>query len=296
MALEPARFTDFDLPAVFRAADAASASSQSELLLVHKANSILLVAAALLALAGSALTYLNIASAALFLLSLGATVYAEHFALQRRWYQARALAESVKTASWRLMMGAEPFARPDSSKNLARFRSLLAELLQQNRGIGEHIAGDVSGGEQVTDRMRLVLNSSFEERRALYLRDRIDDQRSWYQLRAQQNKESSRLYFWLLVSCYGAAIGMLLVRIGYPTWHFLPIDSAAVAASAIISWKQLRRFDELASAYGLTSHELGIIKSAFVDVDSPTRLAAFVADAENAFSREHTQWAARRDH
>jgi hypothetical protein len=89
---------------------------------------------------------------------------------------------------------------------------------------------------------------------------------------------------------------LLLFKIASPDLQYLPIEVLAVVATSLIAWKQLKRFDELASAYSLTAHELGIIKSRFSAVENRDALAAFVSDAENAFSREHTQWAARRDH
>jgi hypothetical protein len=296
VALNLLAITESDLPALYRAADSASATAQDELLFIHKANPFLLIFAALLAHASPVSTWLAAASAMLFLMSLAATGYAEYFALQRRWYQSRALAESVKTTTWRLMMGADPFARLDEQKSLLRFRNLLAELLQQNRGIGEYLAGDISKGEQVTEKILTLMRAPFDAKRTVYLRDRIEDQRTWYQDRAQQNKESSRFFLGLLVCCYGCAIALLLVRVASPLWNSFPIGVMAVAASSVISWRQIRRFDELASAYGLTSHELGIVKTAFGSVESTATLGAFVSDAENAFSREHTQWAARRDH
>lgn len=89
---------------------------------------------------------------------------------------------------------------------------------------------------------------------------------------------------------------MLLIQIAKPTITLLPIDVAAVIASSILGWMQIKRYDELASAYGLTANEIGIIKSRYISVRTQDDLSAFVSDSENAFSREHTQWAARRDH
>lgn len=82
----------------------------------------------------------------------------------------------------------------------------------------------------------------------------------------------------------------------YPDLEYVPVELCAVVASAIISWMQLKKYDELASSYGLTAHEIGIIKSRFQDISDQKKLSGFVCDSENAFSREHTQWAARRDH
>ncbi|GMV05577.1 MAG: hypothetical protein AMXMBFR53_18540 [Gemmatimonadota bacterium] len=285
-----------DYPGLYAAADEASNEAQRHLLTSHKANGILLVAGAAAALVSTMTAWVALVSAVLFLGSLAVYLWAQHLRFQDHWYQARALAESIKTATWRLVIGAEPFAGPDQDVNLRAFRALLEELLQENRGIGLQLAGDWADREQVTSRMRAILNSSFEERRQLYLTDRIRNQRGWYTRRAKENRAASRKFLTWIVALYGLAIVLLLVRIAAPAAHPLPIEVLAVIAGSLIGWKQLRRFDELASAYGLTAHEVGIIESRFDAVDSDSSLSSFVSDAENAFSREHTQWAARRDH
>src|SRR4051812_22914863 len=99
-----------DFPAIFGAADAAANSAQRGYLAVHRWNSWLLICAAALALASRMTTVLAILSAVLFLASLATYIYGQYQRFQERWYQARALAESVKTATWRLMMMADPFS------------------------------------------------------------------------------------------------------------------------------------------------------------------------------------------
>jgi hypothetical protein len=76
----------------------------------------------------------------------------------------------------------------------------------------------------------------------------------------------------------------------------LPIDVFAIITSGLIGWTEIRRYDELASGYGLTAHEVGIIKSRYKSVTDVVHLSTFVSDAEKDFSREHTQLAARCDH
>lgn len=285
-----------DYPALYRAADNASNESQASLLYFHKINITLLICAAITALMSAMTTLVAILSAAFFLGSLLVYVYGQHQNFLGRWYQARALAESVKTATWRLMMSAEPFGNVSKEVNLQNFRNLLNELLQSNKGIGAYLCGDWAQMDQVTPKMTYILDASFDEKRQLYLHERIDNQRKWYAKKSGDNREASKRFFWLLCGVYSIAIVLLLVRIAAPETPFLPIDVFAVIASSIIGWAQIKRFDELASAYGLTAHEVGIVKSRYENVNDSEHLSCFVSDAENAFSREHTQWAARRDH
>lgn len=285
-----------DYPALYRSADAASNEAQASLIFCHKLNIFLLAAAALMALISTLAIIVAIISALLFLGSLATYIYMHNKNFQKTWYEARALAESIKTATWRLALSAEPFNAPSDETNISNFRKLLIELLYENRGMGAYLSGEHAQQEQITPMMLSIIQLPFPEKKQCYLDSRIVEQLKWYSKKSGENRASSKKYFIYLCAAYFAAISLLLVRIAYPSTPFLPIDLFAVIASSIVGWVQIKRFDELASAYGLTAHEIGIIKSRFESVQSSTHLSNFVGDAENAFSREHTQWAARRDH
>jgi hypothetical protein len=74
----------------------------------------------------------------------------------------------------------------------------------------------------------------------------------------------------------------------------LAIEPLIVVAAAIIGWIQIKRYSELASAYALTAHEIGIIEERARSAYTNEAFSQFVNDAEQAFSREHTQWVARQ--
>ena len=80
----------------------------------------------------------------------------------------------------------------------------------------------------------------------------------------------------------------------------------SAVAAASMAWLQMKRYQDLAQAYALVAHELGLIEVQAEDVrrlietqaqrvHREEHLASFVANAENAISREHTMWVARRD-
>jgi hypothetical protein len=62
-----------------------------------------------------------------------------------------------------------------------------------------------------------------------------------------------------------------------------------------MGWVQTKRFQELAGSYALTAHEIMLLDAMLPSDQSDEKFSSFVGDAENAFSREHTQWRARRD-
>lgn len=58
---------------------------------------------------------------------------------------------------------------------------------------------------------------------------------------------------------------------------------------------QAKRFTELSTSYALTANEIALIREDAYGLEEDVELSKFVGDAENAFSREHTQWEARKD-
>jgi len=86
---------------------------------------------------------------------------------------------------------------------------------------------------------------------------------------------------------------MLFYRIKAPLLG-LPVEVVATAAGAVLTWLQAKKHNELNSSYSLAAHEIVLIKGEALSVQSEKDLSEFVLDSENAFSREHTQWTARK--
>lgn len=92
------------------------------------------------------------------------------------------------------------------------------------------------------------------------------------------------------------AVALVLARIAYPEWEIWPTGVFVVAAGSVTTWMQLKRFQEIGAAYALTAYEIGIIESKITEPETDELFSGFVRDAENAFSREHTQWIAKVEH
>lgn len=284
-----------DFPALFQSADFAAIQTQKKLLNSYKAYLTLLLLGALSPLLVTG-RWGHVVGLSLLLASLALYFYRQQAGWHAKWYRARALAESVKTMSWRYMLRAEPFAAVNASANAEEFRSRLGALLQQNKQIGAHLNFPNQQSEQITPAMRERLTWSFEDARDGYLRDRIVNQLDWYNSKAIANQRAATGFLVAVVVAYAGAIALKVVQIAEPTFAWAPVDFFGVLASGLVGWVEIRRYSELASAYSLTAQEVSIIRSKAEELTSSEELAAFVSDAENAFSREHTQWEARRDH
>lgn len=214
--------------------------------------------------------------------------------LDQDWYRCRALAESVKTSTWRFSMRAHPFEDTTSIEiPKANFRNLLKDILQANRHIAANLETSVT--EQVTESMVEIRKLSLSQRMDYYVKNRIDNQRIWYSKKSKANKNA--LKFWVLATIVLyiiAAIALNAEQLGLP-WAMLAFDPLIVIVTSALGWLQMKRHGELMASYNLTAHEIGIIKGNSESVNTEEELSDFINEAELAFSREHTQWVARRD-
>lgn len=282
-------------PSLYRAAENASSRAQKHLLIFTILNGCLLILASTFSFLSVNGKWGAIISSILLILSLGVTILIKASGYKSKWYAARALAESIKTSAWRYMMRAEPFVGAGRDQNAdKKFTDLLDDLVTANSKIGDELILDSNNG-QVTSTMKCNRNLGLSERKALYLDKRINNQLNWYNDKSSNNRTKGKIFFIVIVIVYLSALIFTFLRIAYPTYDYFPVEPLVTTALFLIVWIELKKFDELKAAYNLTSIEVSIIKSKYDEVDDQS-FPDFVADSENAFSREHTQWAARRDH
>ncbi|WP_185959194.1 DUF4231 domain-containing protein [Stenotrophomonas maltophilia] len=284
---------DAEFPSIYRAADSASAESQRHFFLALGLNYIFLILAATLSVANIKSQVFAVVQVIPLLATLAITIYLGSRQPQRNWYGARALAESVKTVSWRFMMQAAPFDG-DLVRAERKFKEHLSGIISSNKKISE-MSLDCFGGALLTDKMREVRCLNLGERLSFYLRARVDDQHSWYVSKAGVNRKLSRRWFFVLVTVNCLALLFALGKVLSPQGDYWPADVLVAVAGAVMAWMQSKRFQELSAAYTLTAHEIGLLRIGIEGIDSERDFSRFVGDAENAFSREHTQWQARLD-
>ena len=234
---------------------------------------------------------LTISQAILAFGVLAAAYYLYSRRPQSIWYSARVLAESIKTVSWRYVCKAEPF---DGTDQEAKKR--LSDQINLYREQNPHrdvlrVASPTA--ELITNRMREIRALPLPQRIASYRKDRIEDQLNWYTTKAKSNEGAGQLWYFGLIGASLLALAYPIVRMsleGVPDLNFL--FSIPVA---ILSWLQVKKFQELASSYSLAVHDIGLAKNNLPARPKVKEFSDFVGDMENAFSREHTQWSARKD-
>lgn len=285
-----------DYPALYKGAGKLSAEGQRMYLALLRLEYILLIigAALTMPLADNATYY--VLRAFIFLLALATLIYRTATKPDQDWYKGRALAESIKTSTWRFCMRAAPFGDADTVNiPIAQYRNFLKAILASNRHIGQKLPPDSAANDQITASMLKVRCLSLTERAQYYLEYRIKEQRLWYQTKATDSKRIGLRWATACGSAYLLAISLSLLQIAHPTINLFPIEPLIVIASSIVGWIQIKKFGELASSYALTAHEIGIVQGQISEVISEESMSNFVNEAELAFSREHTQWTARTE-
>src|SRR5262245_15128716 len=141
--------------------------------------------------------------------------------LEQYWYRCRALAESVKTLTWRYIMRAAPFTDGASLQDArAEFRNQLNRIFDSNRAAADKIDPNWSADDQITAEMDRVRAFSLDERKEYYTTHRLNDQRTWYMHKPSENNTSARNWVIAAVAAYVLAFALVLARIKFPDWGF----------------------------------------------------------------------------
>jgi len=288
-------FKHEDYPALYQAADKVSNDIQATYMNLMRWNIFLLITAAIFSFIGITSTIMAIFAAIIFIITIIINVVLMTKNYHDIWYKARSIAESIKTVSWRFMMKAEPFSLTEQENN-EKFRNIINKILQGTSNITEKFDAKYHSMPLITTNMNKVIKSTIEDKILIYLTYRIQEQRNWYAKKTKYNQFWYKFWFFIMIILQIAAITIVLSRIAYPEIKYLSPEILSVMITGILTWIQLKKYRELSASYSFTAHEIGIIESKIATVSSSSELSRFVQDAENAFSREHTQWVARKDH
>ncbi|MGD0489055.1 MAG: DUF4231 domain-containing protein [Syntrophorhabdales bacterium] len=286
--------TSDDLPGLYQAASQASLVAQGThfaCLAAYLACLVLITVISYLLPTSSQGAFISII---VFLLALATLIVLRVYRYDDTWYNGRAVAESVKTRAWRWMMRAEPYGH--STEMDVASKELIADLktiLTQNRRLSSALSASARRADPISQTMIKVRAMPTKDRLDVYMFDRVADQAKWYHGKGLFNKKKARLWFWVSVTLNLTAVVMLLFRVRNPSL-LMPIPTVATAAGSVLTWLEAKKHNELASSYSLAAHEIDLIGGEALCVGTDENLSAFVIDAEAAFSREHTQWAARR--
>ncbi|MDF2758686.1 MAG: integral rane protein [Thermomicrobiales bacterium] len=291
-------FREEDYPALYRAANAASRRARMAHTRLVGAELALLVGAAVIGAAqsllpGSGSGWERAFPAVLLVAALIAKLANRLQRFDEHWFDGRAVAETVKSATWRYVMGVRPYdgagTQPETTLGEA-----LRDALAARPALAAHLHRLPAGARQVvTERMRQVRRMPAEQRHDYYLTERVDNQEAWYAGKSQTNSRAATVWFWVSLLFEGLALAaaIMVAVTGFTADLLGPLAAITAAATA---WTQLGRHDELAKSYGLAAHELMVLHSRLELADSEEAFRQGVEETESAISREHTMWMAKR--
>lgn len=295
------------LPRVFWAADGASLQGQARAVALSRWELLLLVGAAFAGSADGPVWAWAAAVAYLGALFIAVTVARQN--PQRLWYDGRAVAESVKTLVWKYAVRADsyqppPRKLPDAERLYdVQLSGILGEFDTDlvSPGVTEELSTWRAPARhpQITDTMEKLREQPLPVRREVYLRERVQSQRQWYQAKAVQCRNATRRVGRLAVVLPAAGLLLAVLR-ALGEFSFDALGAISAVAASVSAWAQLRQYRPQAAAYTLAAAELSKVEAQLASVDlsaadSEETWARLARDAEDAISREHTTWQARRE-
>lgn len=238
----------------------------------------------------------EVTEAVMLFLALVLRVLRLLFRPDRLWYEARAVAESVKSIAWRYAVGGEPFqiaSTPDALRDVIRdrFNHLQTDLMKYK-------APDaVRQRHQMTPAMDAVRALPLEARKRIYRQDRVDNQQAWYSRKSRFNRRHAWLMHGALIAAEFFAVIAALLPLILATLHLFPLNLQSVMtniAGGGAAWMQAKRYEDLEVSYKVTSSELTKVASDIDRQPDEVSWAHFVENVEGSMSREHQLWRATR--
>jgi SMODS and SLOG-associating 2TM effector domain 3/SMODS and SLOG-associating 2TM effector domain 1 len=290
---------NIDLPAIFEVADGVSVKGQQQTkrrIIAQLVALNLAAACSVFSLKISAgavtLDWTGLVAAVAFVVVLFIQISRNTHKPEQAWYDGRAVAESVKSLAWKYAVGSRPFALGDANApNVDRlFIGRLQDIVRQMDDPHSSMALR-DEDQQISASMRALRAQPLGIRKETYLKGRVQDQGAWYSSKAKWNQHriaSSNLIL-IAVAVIGTFTG-LTRAMGLSPLDFLGL--AATVMVTIFTLLRLNQHETLARAYHIATMELTTIRQNLDSVQSEEDWSGFVAEAEEAISREHTLWLA----
>lgn len=282
-------------PILFKIADAKSKKSQNIFIRLNIFILLLLVFSSISSIYTTVPKNITVFSTICLILSTLFNIYILFFRPEKIWYEGRAISESVKTLTWKFITNTKPFKITLKQEKVEQiFNENLKKIIGQRRDFYILIGQNYPDGNMISEEMITIRNSSFEERKKKYVEDRIQDQINWYSSKTKQNAFNKNIALGLIIGFQILAILFFIFEKNL--FNNYSLTSILITmTSVVMTWLQLKRFQELTDAYGITATELKFIKEKSKFILDDTQLEKYVDDTETAISREHTLWLARRD-
>lgn len=204
----------------------------------------------------------------------------------RDWYDGRAATESIKTLSWKYAVGGDPFLLKEADAE-AHFVEVVRDVL----GSFEALRETRSTSADPTQTMQHLRRAPLADRQQAYLTGRISDQKNWYKRKAEWNRQRARFWGSLMLALQIAAAAGAFLK-GFDVISIDLFGLAGAAAASAAAWLETKQHHTIARAYSVAANELRSIEELAERPTTEEEWGVFVAESEEAISREHTMWKA----
>lgn len=213
---------------------------------------------------------------------------------KNRWYKGRAIAESIKTLTWRYMMRGDPFSiRVEKGLLKQKFAERMGQVIRENQHKALFKRNNFDPASQVTEKMDVIQKIDLEQRKRLYLEYRVYEQRDWYTGKAIASKRGEKIWFWVVGFAQTLAVAAAIMMIFFPDALVNPTGIFSTLAASALAWLQVKQHEELAQSYAAAADELTLAGELISRANLEGQFVALVSSTEAAMSREHTLWLVR---
>jgi hypothetical protein len=212
-----------------------------------------------------------------------------------KWQKARFVAESTLSESWFFLFGIDIYNDGIEDAKIAflnRIKTIKQELHLPEINIVFNVSPETNNLLESEYPTWIIENYSrpLNEKIQFYIKNRIDDQLSYYRRRSSQNSSYSELYFYLGLILNVIGIGLAIMSIGgtLPTYTYIALFTTLSAA--FVSWTQTKQYEEISTKSSIAVEELEAIKNELSILNDNPRASATerkIFEAEKLISREH---------
>lgn len=263
---------------------------QTRYLNLIKAQSIILIIIALLSSfsvsSAKQEQWLRYSLVALSIIILGIIILQQSKNYMQGWQNARFIAESVLSNSWLFAFKIGIYNDTVKAAKTGFIESV--DKIEKEVELKNFYSIYSSQLPPIADWMEQLFNEpNIANKKAFYIKHRLDDQIDWYTKKSQFNMKKSSFWFTSsLILLLAGIILTLIIRLN----QFSVLGFLSIITASILTWRQTKRFDELKVTYAVAAKELHSLKAKFeLEKDEPDILK-FVEEAEKSISREHKLW------
>ncbi len=291
-----AKHINSNMPSFYTSAEEISGTGQKEYLRLMRTDiGVMLIGALFASFSGlnsNTNFFLLVMCAICIGIGMLITIYLSRSSYRKDWHIGRAVAEAIKSLSWRYMMNADPFQGEANDNGM---RNKLIDELDKVLEDNDFKAVIQAPGDQITSSMQELREQDRPVRQTAYLEARIIDQQKYYYGKSKMNAKQKDNWYFIIAGTQLLTLIVAIVIIFVENSIFNPTGFLSAVAASGLAWLQIKKYEELSLSYRTVANELSLQRARLVAINSEDDFAAFVAKTEESLQNEHKHWLTQRE-